>query len=142
MTPILITGAVSNTGALVFDAGHKDRLRRVALTMRGQRFQIALEPEKRKRSQRQNAWHWAVAVPMIAAACGYEPHDQAGRDAVHYGLVMKCFGSTHHPQLGDVPNVRSSHLTTAQFSELMEWEARFAATEFGLYLPMPDECAA
>ncbi len=136
-------GHVSDDGRVTFDPANRSALDRLLLTLKGQDVDIMVRKHKRTRSAPQNAWHWSIAVPMIAGEVGYEPHDKAGHEMVHYALVAKCFGTTWNEALKlDVPNVRSSHLTTAQFSELMEWEARYAATEYGLYIPMPDEVAA
>ena len=74
---------------------------------------------------------------MIAHELGYDKHEH---DDVHYALVAKCFG-THVKLQQEIPNVRSSHLTTTQFSELMEWEVRFAAQELGVVVPLPNEGA-
>ena len=141
--PRPLVGHVGDDGRLTFDPANRKMLDRLLLTLKGQDVDVAVQKHKRTRSLKQNAFHWSVAVPMIAAEVGYEPHDTAGREMVHYALVAKCFGTTWNEALKmDVPNVRSSHLSTAQFSELMEWEVRYAATEYGLYIPMPDEVAA
>lgn len=138
-----VVGKVQDDGRIVFDPANRSILDRWLLTMTGKEVDVTVTVHKRKRSLRQNAWWWAVAVPMIAAEVGYEPHDEDAIDLVHYGLVAKCFGSTWNEKLKqDVPNARSSSLTTEQFSHLMEWGARYAATEYGLYIPMPDEVAA
>lgn len=102
----------------------------------GQRVEVVLRNPRSKRSLDQNAWHWSIAVPMIAEALGYDKHEH---DQVHYALVSKCFGVRQDAKLGEVPNARSSRLTVQQFSELMEWEVRFAAQFCGVEIPLPSE---
>lgn len=98
---------------------------------------VSVEVKKSKRTLDQNAWVWAVAYPIIAETLGYDRHEHAD---LHYALVAKCFGTHHDPALGmEIPNKRSSNLTTKEFSEYMEWLVRFAAQEFNCQLPLPDE---
>jgi hypothetical protein len=137
-------GKVADDGSeITFDPANRKGLDRVLMTLKGQEVDVIVRPHKRIRSAPQNAWHWAIAVPLIAGEVGYEPHDKAGHELVHYALVAKCFGTTWNEKLKqEIPNARSSQLTTEQFSTLMEWEVRYAATEYGLYIPLPDEVAA
>ena len=137
-------GHVGDDGRLTFDPANRSALDRLLLTLKGQDVDVIVRKHQRTRSLPQNRWHWSVAVPMIALAVGYDmPLSEADKELVHYGLVEKCFGTTWNEKLKlDLPNVRSSHLSTVEFSTLMEWEARYAATEFGIYIPMPDEVAA
>lgn len=105
---------------------------------RGYPVEVVIRRPKSQRSLPQNSWWWAVAVPMIAEELGYDKHEH---EQVHYALVSKCFGVKHDPKLGEVPNKRSSHLTVEEFSELMEWAVRVAASEWGILLPLPSEAA-
>lgn len=136
LTPVF-TGRVLDKGLLVLDRP-KDYAQHVR-AFRGKFIELILRPRRTKRSGQQNAWHWAVAVPLIADTLGYDQHEH---EQVHYALVAKCFGVTVEPKTGmEVPKARSSHLTTAEFSTLMEWEVRFAATELNCRIPLPGETA-
>ena len=101
--------------------------------------------KRRPRSLGQNAWHWGVALPMIAEAMGYDRHERGDRKtqddkgSLHYDLVGEWGGRHLSPMQTWVNNRRSSKLTTAEFSDFMEWEARWAAEKHHIYLPMPDE---
>jgi hypothetical protein len=54
--------------------------------------------------------------------------------------VRKCFGVKRNETTGfETPRVRSSKLTTKEYSEWMEWLVRFAATELGVAVPLPNE---
>ena len=90
------------------------------------------------RSDAQNRAWWGITVPAIAEFLGYDKHEH---EDVHYWLVAKCFG-THAVQGVEVPNKRSSRLTTAEFAELQDWAVRFSATEWGLVVPLPNEVDA
>lgn len=139
MTPVpLFKGRVLPGGLLVLDRP-KDYARYVR-SFAGAFIEVTLRKQRSKRSLDQNAWHWGVALPIIAQELGYDRHEH---DVLHYALVAKCFGVHHDAKLQqDIPNVRSSKLSTAEFSQLMEWEVRWAATEYGIVVPLPNESEA
>lgn len=107
-------------------------LRRLA----GKSVEVVVRPRKSIRSQKQNAWLWGAAYPILAEEFGYDQHEH---EILHYALVAKCFGT--RMEMGvEVPNARSSKLNTKLFSEYMEWLQRFAAEwEPPIDLPLPDE---
>lgn len=101
------------------------------------RVEVVVRLAKSKRSLDQNAWIWGVAYPLLAETLGY---DYEERDALHYALVAKCFGTNYDERLkADLPKKRSSKLSTKEFSEYMEWLVRFAAKEFECVIPLPGE---
>ena len=131
-------GRVLKGGLLVLEdrLGYSRWLRHLS----GQFVEVSVRKQRSKRTLDQNAWHWGIAVPTIAAALGYERNEH---EQVHYALVAKCFGTKRDSATGlDVPNVRSSHLSTVEFSELMEWEVRFAAQFLDVVVPLPNEATA
>lgn len=130
-------GVVTEDGRLAL-AEAEGALRRGYLKgLAGRAVDVVVRPHREHRSDKQNKWHWGVAVPLIAHALGYDKHEH---EDVHYALVAKCFGTHIDPILKqELPNVRSSALKTTQFSELMEWEVRWAAQELGIVVPLPNE---
>lgn len=103
----------------------------------GQFVEVSIRRQRTKRSNDQNRWWWGIAIPMIAEAMGHERHEH---EQVHYALVTKCFGTTVDERTGlEMPKVRSSKLSTAEFSELMEWAVRFAAQYLDAVIPLPNE---
>lgn len=134
MTPIF-AGRVTEAGGLLVDSPLTFRAH--LLRLREKRVEVIVRRERSQRSLNQNAWVWGVAYPLLAETLGY---DMDERDDLHYALVEKCFGSHPDPRLGaSVPNVRSSNLSTKEFSEYMEWLVRFAAKEFSCIIPLPNE---
>ena len=130
-------GAVSLDGKLSLAESERQRRQTYLHSLAGQAVDIVVKVHKDRRSDRQNRWWWGIAVPLIAHELGYDRHEH---EAVHYALVAKCFGVHHDPVMQqEIPNVRSSQLTTAQFSELMEWAVRWAAQEHGITVPLPNE---
>jgi hypothetical protein len=130
-------GAVTAEGKLQLDAAEALLRQGHLKTLAGRRVDVIVRVHRKRRSDAQNKWHWGIAVPLIAHALGYDKHEH---EAVHYALVAKCFGTHFDPILKqEVPNVRSSMLKTTEFAELMEWEVRWAASEHGIVIPLPNE---
>jgi hypothetical protein len=134
-------GKVSDDGERLELAENERNLRRGYLRqLAGQPIDVVVRRHRNKRSDRQNRWHWGIAVPLIAQELGYDKHEH---EDVHYALVAKCFGTHVDPRLNqEIPNKRSSALSTEEFSQLMEWEVRWAAQEYGLNIPLPNEAEA
>lgn len=136
----LITGAVGPSGKLLFTMDERSQLDTWLRTLMGKRVDITIKEHRATRSNEQNAWIWGVAYPLLAETLGY---DRDEHDDLHYALVEKWGGSHLDERIGiEVPNKRSSKLTTTEFSDYMEWLVRFAAKEFNCVIPLPDEAAA
>lgn len=135
---IIFHGRVSDDGSRIeFEQAERFQRKGHLKKLAGRQVEIVIRPFYKRRSDRQNKWHWGVAVPLIASELGYDKHEH---EDLHYALVAKCFGVHFDPRTKqEIPNVRSSSLTTAQFSELMEWEVRWAASEHGINVPLPGE---
>jgi hypothetical protein len=131
---------VTEAGRVVL-AASEARIRHNYLTrLAGKAIDVTIREHHDRRTLDQNAWWWGVALPVIAAALGYDRHEH---DRLHYALVDLCFGTTFDPRIGrEVSNARSSQLTTAQFSALMDWVVRWAATEQGITVPRPGDGVA
>lgn len=62
---------------------------------------------------------------------------------MHYALLGECFGYVIGPTGTVIPNVpSSSHLTTEQFTRLIEWVLIWGPTEMGVDIPAPEKVAA
>lgn len=133
-------GVVTKAGHLELLEVEKIRRRVYLLGMAGKEVEIVIKVQRERRSTKQNAWWWGIAIPLVANELGYDKHEH---DKLHYALVSLCFGTTVDAVTKqEIPNVRSSHLTTVQFSELMEWAVRWAASEHGIVIPLPKESEA
>lgn len=109
---------------------------------KGGDFVVTLAKNSRKRSTSQNAWIWGVAYPLLADHLGYDHHEH---ERLHYDLLSVRFGTKAVAPLlpGAPPRIEpqrtSSELTTKEFSDYMDWLVRYAATEFGVVIPLPDD---
>lgn len=133
-------GVVTKAGRLELLDAERIRRRVYMLGIAGKEVDITITVHRERRSTKQNAWWWKIAVPLIANELGYDRHEH---DRLHYALVSLCFGTTVDAVTKqEIPNARSSALTTVQFSELMEWAVRWAASEHNIIVPLPNEVAA
>lgn len=130
------TGDVDLRGALDENAraAIRDYIRGMHV---GEQIDITIAKHKEKRSLDQNAFWWAVPVAILAEHCGYEP------EQMHYALLGEWRGYIDGPKGHQIPRVAaSSKLTTAEFTELIEWVQRWAATELDVQIPAPNEIAS
>jgi len=108
----------------------------------GKNVIVSVNEPSKKRSLAQNRWLWGQALPLIAEHCGYDRHEH---ERLHYDLLSVRFGTTAVAPLITgappriVPTRTSSELTTAEFSDYMDWLTRYAAETFDVILPLPDE---
>ena len=128
---------VEGTPRLRFIEDERRRFDRWLTTLVGKEIVLSANARGAKRSLDQNAWIWGVAYPLLAETLGY---DRDEIEDMHYALVARCFGTHVDARIGaEVPNARSSKLTTKEFSEYMEWLTRFSAKQFNCVIPLPDE---
>jgi hypothetical protein len=130
---------VVEKGVLVLEPRERYQRSGWLKSLEGQPVDVTVKRHYNKRSDKQNRLWWGIIVPLIAQETGYDKHEH---EAVHYALVAKCFGVIQDERLGELPKVRSSQMTTAQFTELIEWAVRWAATEFGMNIPLPGDMEA
>jgi hypothetical protein len=139
-----VTGFCDDTGKYAVD-DPKGLAGYIRQHFTGREFTLTVKAKTSKRSLAQNAWHWGVALPLIAEHLGYDRHEH---DQLHYDLLAVRFGTKAIPPLlpGAPPRIEpqrtSSELTTQEFSDYMDWLVRYAAQEFGVVIPLPDEEAA
>jgi hypothetical protein len=100
----------------------------------GATLDIVIRKHRNQRSADQNAFWWSVPVAILSDHCGYEP------EQMHYVLLGEWRGYMDGPNGKPVPRcASSSKLTTAEFTDLIEWVQRWAAQELNVQIPAPNE---
>ena len=98
--------------------------------LEGAEIDLRLSKRRKPRSLSQNAYYWAVVVPLMAEHCGYEPEE------MHEALKWQ-FLQTH--EASTLPTVMSTtDLDTAAFTEYIE-QCRRLAAGMGVVIPNPGE---
>lgn len=136
MTVTIRLGATADKGRLRWQ--EPARALSALARLDGQVLDVTIQRRTAPRSLSQNAYWWAVPVPLLAEHLGYDQHEH---QALHYALLALCFGEVFDERLKrNMPRVRSSRgLTTEQFGVLIDWTIRWAATEWGVVIPEPQE---
>lgn len=125
-------GTVSDDGTLTL----RNRAQWDAYTRRfaGQDVELTIRKRRQQRSLRQNAYWWAVPVPLMADYMGQ------GLEETKLDLLGECFGWQETSLGNKVPRKPSTAaLTVEEFSALITWLIPWALTEHGVRIPLPDE---
>lgn len=113
----------------------------------GQEGVMVITPKKEKRTNAQNRAMWGTVYDSLllglADAVGYDRHERAAaKELLHEGLCAKFGGMETCKITGQqVRKFRTSKATKQEFSDYIEWVARFAATEYGVVVALPGEAA-
>lgn len=99
----------------------------------GQRVTISLKKFYKKRSLPQNAYWHGVVCRELGNHLGYHPEE------MHEALKIKFCGEFDKNGLVKVRS--TTKLDTVEFNALIERVCQWAAEEFGLYIPPPNEAS-
>lgn len=110
----------------------------------GEEVIVTVERKQEKRTNPQNRMAWGTVYSQLldglAAEVGYDRHDKDAKDKLHEGLTGKYGGLVVDPVTGfEVRKFRTSRATKQEFSDYIEWVARFAAQEHGVVIVLPGE---
>ncbi len=129
MTPIF-HGKIEGS-LLVWD--NPSKVREYLITLEGKRFDATIRKERSQRSTNQNNYYFGVVCKVLGDYFGYEV------DEMHEALKLKFL------QVGpcDVPTIKSTtKLNTTEFEDYLERIRRWAATEYSVVVPLPNEAEA
>ena len=112
----------------------------------GEEFDLTIAEHQEKRSNKQNRMVWGTILDQLIAGLAadqYEPHERAeAKELIYEGLCAKYQGYVTDAVTGQqVRKFRGSKATKAEFTEFVEWVARFAAQECGIVVVLPGEAA-
>lgn len=129
MIPVF-TGTVINNN---FKPDNLHRLFDYLKTLEGVRCEVSVRKIRAQRSNNQNNYYFGVVCKVLGDYFGYEP------DEMHEALKLKFL------QVGacDVPTLKSTtKLNTEEFEEYLERIRRWAAVDYGITVPLPNEVEA
>jgi hypothetical protein len=112
----------------------------------GEVFDLTIAEHQEKRSNKQNRMVWGTVLDQLIAGLAadqYEPHERAeAKELIYEGLCARFQGYVTDAVTGQqVRKFRGSKATKAEFTEFVEWVARFAAQEYGIVITLPGEAA-
>lgn len=99
--------------------------------LEGSEVDIILRKHRKPRSLKQNGYYWAVVIPLMAEAAGYDEEE------MHEALKWRFLQCRTE---GAMPTVRStSDLDTGEFTIYIEQCRQLAAEFYGINVPDPGE---
>jgi hypothetical protein len=99
-------------------------------SLEGKRIECVLRQEKSKRSNQQNNYYFGVVCKVLGDYFGYDTEEM--HDALKYKFLRKG--------AADLETVQSTtKMNTAEFEEYLEKIRRWAATDYGVVVPLPNE---
>ncbi len=98
--------------------------------LEGKRVELTLQKERNNRSNQQNKFYWAVVVEILAEYFGYTPEEL--HEALKYKFLLQ-----HEDTLATVRSTTS--LSTVEFMDYVDRITRWAATDYQIYIPDPNE---
>jgi hypothetical protein len=103
----------------------------------GTHVDITIRAHKSKRSNDQNAYYWGVVVPILADHFGYEPEE------IHEELKILFNPIESKIRPGQKIGGSTTKMSTVEFfsdeTSYVERICRWAASEYGVYIPPPNE---
>lgn len=125
-------GAVDEGGRLRPDK--PDKFRSALQALAGKQVQFTIEPRQNDRSMSQNRYYWGVIVKILGDEFGYQP------DEMHEILKSKFLRRWSQGKLGVFPYAQSTaKLSTLAFEEYLKKVRIWAASEFQIVIPLPNE---
>lgn len=114
-------------GKFTFDA--PDDFKSYIRTLKGQ-IQVTVEKRKKNRTSKENRYYWGVVIPILADHFGYEGEE------MHEALKWQFLRKPH----SKLPTVQSTAaMSTIEFEEYMRKIRTWAAMEYSISIPEPNE---
>lgn len=108
--------------------------RAVIAKFEGSAIALRIHKFRNKRTLSQNAYYWAVIIPLLGESCGYDDEE------MHDALKHRFLRDRENEKAGLVLVKSSAELNTKAFGEYVDSCIRLAA-ELGVVIPSPGEYA-
>jgi hypothetical protein len=126
-TPIF-TGIIEK-GTLTLDNPQRYLVQLASLN--GKKIELILRKRRGQRSLQQNSYYWGVVIEILSKHFGYDPEE------MHEALKFH-FLKIRNDKSPDLVSVKSTtRLSTDEFNEYVNRVVRWAAQEYGVFIPDP-----
>lgn len=107
--------------------------------LEGQEVMLTIAPKRKPRSAEENRYYWGVVVSILSDELGLIPEEV--HDIVKNKFLLNHRIKTENGKVvWAVAYPRStSTLSTSEFEDLMSKVRMWAASEFKIYIPLPNE---
>lgn len=99
-------------------------------SLNGKEVEVTVKKPEKKRSLNENSYYWKIVVPILADYFGYSESEM--HEAIKYRFLIDNSGKI--PKIGS-----TAKLTTVEFEKLMTDIRQWAAQEWQVYIPLPNE---
>jgi len=97
----------------------------------GKDVEISIKSLSKKRSVNQNDYYWGVVIPYLLEEIKY-----LDKDSLHHYIKTEFLADYSTP----IPTVKSTtELSTVEMEEFLDRVRKWASSEYGLYIPLPNE---
>lgn len=109
----------------------------------GQEGVMTIAPKKEKRTNAQNRMIWGTVYDQLITALADElGYEKPEKEYLHEALCRLYGGTVEDKATGlTVRKFRTSKATKQEFTDYVEWLARWAAKEHGVNIVLPGEAA-
>ena len=118
-------------GTLVLD--NRAKFQKFLHGFEGKKVEIILRKRKKQRSDQQNRYYWGAVIDILGKTFGYEPEE------MHEALKFKFLQIDSSIQPGLISAQSTTKLSTVEFMDYIAKIQRWAAQEFQIYLPDPNQ---
>lgn len=140
--PIPIFYGIVRNGKLEVNNRERESMKRWFMTFKdGAKVDIIIRKHSEKRTNQQNRYYWGVVIPVLANYFGHDnPEDMHEDLKLHFNPIE----SKVRP--GKMIGGTTTKMSTTEFysgdESYVERICRWAASEFGIYVPPPEKSAA
>jgi len=128
MTTPIFTGIIEK-GTLTLDNPQRYLVQLSALN--GKKIELILRKRRSQRSLQQNSYYWGVVIEILSKHFGYDPEEMHEALKFHFLKIS----SDKSPDLVSVKS--TTRLSTDEFNEYVNRVVRWAAQEYGVFIPDP-----
>lgn len=98
--------------------------------LNGKEVEVTVKKPEKKRSQSENRYFHGIVLPILCDYFGYDAEEM--KDALKMKFLLI--------ESGKIPTVRkTSSLSTVEFEDFMTKVRQWAAQEWQVYIPLPNE---
>jgi hypothetical protein len=127
-------GRITDDGKWNLSVEERPRRAQYLRSLQGQQIELIVRKARSQRSLDQNAYMHGVAFPLFAECWGEDI------DTTKLLLLGECFGWKDTRDFHRLPvKPHTSHLSTRECTQFIDWMVAWGAREFGLMIPLPNE---
>lgn len=132
----IFTGDIVNGNLKLLDR-EREAIRRWCMTFKtGTKVDITIRKHRSKRTNDQNAYYWGIVIPILADHFGYDQEEMHEELKILFNPIKSKIDPSRTIG-GSTTKMSTVEFYSDDESSYVERICRWAATEYGLYVPPP-----